>query len=711
MRIIHRGLVWVLALALVPAAEAEEAPPPSWREQAESAGLTAPVVERLARDGFAITDTTYRQSFEPYMEGRLPRFITADTLLHAANVLIEESLAGVEYAEASRLDLVLEQLWAGIDPKTADVGLSVDDLAAAQGKLRWVLGTALGLWGAPLPPETEAEARRIAEEVARIESAEEGAPVPWSLPDVLLDYGDFRPRGLYDGTARLRRYYRVVRLLQSVPFVLSDDRDFAALVLLAAHLGSDKSRKWTDVDRCRSFLRDPELAPPAVTRTLYELSWDVGDDALALPLEELRDEVLQDWAREHGQVARASEVALQIFPSSRLPDARLLESRRADEAGFGIGRIGLAIGALLGSTEAGRHLGPEERDIVDAQGAGPKAGAHGVDLYTAFLSCLGSLVEEAEPDAPALFRSGAWRRRALQSALSGWAAMRQALLLHVEPVSMTVGGVVELPSGLVEPVPEFYAGMAFFCLRAEDVLDGAFHEQAARARLAAVMEPLFVPHGGPFTEADRAQALEFARSMGRSLDLPANSMSEADLVRELQSAYERLVSRESLDKKLESYVERTVPSNLRNDWHTLRSACRQLEVLAHKQLRGVPFSAAQDAWIRDYWKELSGWLQAYDAMNPDDDAPRIGDVRTRWPASGEPPRHDLVGTGRPQALYVLYPWRGAVVLCQGAVTPYVEFESTTRMTNGEWLHELGTGAVQRRHLPEWLEGAYAREGR
>jgi len=59
-----------------------------------------------------------------------------------------------------------------------------------------------------------------------------------------------------------------------------------------------------------------------------------------------------------------------------------------------------------------------------------------------------------------------------------------------------------------------------------------------------------------------------------------------------------------------------------------------------------------------------------------------------------------VGIGRPVALYVLYPWNGGTVLCRGAVLPYHEFVSQTRLTDGEWRALLDSD--KRPTAPEWL---------
>ncbi|WP_407929787.1 DUF3160 domain-containing protein [Lentimonas sp. CC8] len=48
-----------------------------------------------------------------------------------------------------------------------------------------------------------------------------------------------------------------------------------------------------------------------------------------------------------------------------------------------------------------------------------------------------------------------------------------------------------------------------------------------------------------------------------------------------------------------------------------------------------------------------------------------------------------VGIGHPRILYVLYPHKGRIHSCIGAVMPYYEFiEPSVRLTDDEWLERL-----------------------
>ncbi|MFC1592258.1 DUF3160 domain-containing protein, partial [Thermodesulfobacteriota bacterium] len=123
-------------------------------------------------------------------------------------------------------------------------------------------------------------------------------------------------------------------------------------------------------------------------------------------------------------------------------------------------------------------------------------------------------------------------------------------------------------------------------------------------------------------------------------------------------------------------------------WTDLFNISRALEVIAHKQLRGVALNPAEEACIRSY-----GDMLDY-TRNPKDDVPEIVDICTSEAG------HLHAGIGRPRKIYVLYPWHGRNILCAGAILPYYEFASTDRLTDAAWKARLDSDS--RPPVPAWL---------
>jgi hypothetical protein len=130
-----------------------------------------------------------------------------------------------------------------------------------------------------------------------------------------------------------------------------------------------------------------------------------------------------------------------------------------------------------------------------------------------------------------------------------------------------------------------------------------------------------------------------------------------------------------------------------------------LEALAHKQLRGVPFSKEEQHFLIRYGEDLAG-IMLYGGnsfLTPRDDAPRIVDVyyNPNDPSALE------VGIARARALYVVYPAKGGEILCRGSVMPYYEFTHRQRLPDAEWKNLLDS--KDRPDLPSWIKPLAGRD--
>ncbi len=82
--------------------------------------------------------------------------------------------------------------------------------------------------------------------------------------------------------------------------------------------------------------------------------------------------------------------------------------------------------------------------------------------------------------------------------------------------------------------------------------------------------------------------------------------------------------------------------------------------------------------------------------DPKDVAPKFIDFYSNIQAGG----HLHVGVSRARAIYVLYPWKGETYLCLGAIMPYYEFVSPTRLTDQSWMTMLDSD--NRPPIPNWM---------
>lgn len=135
----------------------------------------------------------------------------------------------------------------------------------------------------------------------------------------------------------------------------------------------------------------------------------------------------------------------------------------------------------------------------------------------------------------------------------------------------------------------------------------------------------------------------------------------------------------------------------RERWELLSTITRKLEALAHKQLRGQPWTASEDDFLREYGPNLAHIMGYYgnSYIAPQDDAPRCAEVHRNLVRD----TGITVGVGRPRQIYVLYPWNGVEILCTGSVMTFYEAERRERSTDSEWKGWLDANQISQ---PAWL---------
>jgi hypothetical protein len=133
----------------------------------------------------------------------------------------------------------------------------------------------------------------------------------------------------------------------------------------------------------------------------------------------------------------------------------------------------------------------------------------------------------------------------------------------------------------------------------------------------------------------------------------------------------------------------------RERWDALAATARRLEALSHKQLRQQPWTRTEVDFITHYDGSLA-YIMGLIGPVPND-APRWAEVYRNQPKD-----YGLaVGVGRPRIIYVLYPWNGMEILCQGSVMSYYEYHSKERLTDAEWKQLLDS--PQAPAQPDWLQ--------
>jgi hypothetical protein len=423
---------------------------------------------------------------------------------------------------------------------------------------------------------------------------------------------------------------------------------------------------------------------------------------------------------------------IRLAPRAVLPEDDLFFALLHPEGQPGLPGLefpaGLAVASALGSPTARERLVALRdrswlRDVPLAEGSTWTAHAHRMRS---------ALLDAAEPDAPALFSSPAWQRKALRTALGSWALERNVWTLHSGPVMTVFGGPEQLP-GLVEPDPDVFARLAgmgrsvLAWMEGEEVDDEAMRIEYAdgvlgstRSAIASLLDPNGFPPPelrflldlekiGVLTEAERRVASEgvddraegvrklWRPDGGRDRDLEAETRAVRARLDPVLAACERWHARMTDLAAAAEGPARGTP--LRPKWECWIELCTRLELLAHKQLRQRPWSDEEVSFLKEYGTELAEIMgYSFGSLNhARDDAPRAASVV----CDPESTVMRVIGTGRPRELWVLYPHRGERVVCRGVVLSYYELDAEDAPTDAEWKAMLDSKEPPRE--PAWLD--------
>ena len=235
------------------------------------------------------------------------------------------------------------------------------------------------------------------------------------------------------------------------------------------------------------------------------------------------------------------------------------------------------------------------------------AGAHlgGSSLYHQYLECLQTLLAPPESAAPEVFHTAPWAVKQHQTcAAGGWAQLRHAQQLHSKETRFLLCLTDPPQPGFVEPVPDFFAGLA--------TLVG--HTR------------LFFDHAGalvPHPDGAVTALLDMAEKEGVSerWRLLAQSIQNG----------------ESLSPENEKLVQLFAPDQVKDlgsRWYSLEELCRSLQRLARAQLEGSPRSPADTKLILKFGDRLMEIAMFTNA--PPDDAPRVARCRSGRRRPGSP---------------------------------------------------------------------------
>ncbi len=676
--------------------------------------LTSAEQEQLNRNKILVSKKEVSQSFSVYLDRSLPTFITSDVVLNTYHVIFEQTLRQQEKAHAQDLEgATTESLKKLVQAKRAYLG-DAAQLEAARARGIFVLSVAVKLLDGDislLPKEMQAA---VVEESLKIEAAQ-GQHKPIQLgpvePDFQgFDYTVFRPVGFYAESLKLRNYFRATRWLQLIPHRLNHNNELLSYLLIS-DTGFRSRQDWNryGLQPHGAFMDGFSAVLESMGREPLDEQW--FKQSRALMSSEMKAAESAASTNDRLRTAPTPGDDLRILPSIGLPEDEAFW-KSSEVAGPPPSALEfaswldfpLANQLLLSSgRKARKPLLDATWPVGRASRANPTP-LRGWDQSTNGTVCWQHLkalrgLWQIDDRAPAFMKGVAWKTKTLQTISSSWAQQRHTWSLQ-QKMDISYNGIPELPTTFIEPVPDFFDGMAGTCQAMAEFADEIESKLGPLSETREEIENWRAKIANDtLLDSDRWQISNAMLELGVLTPLKRMNgiLSKAECAELCKDAMDVLSPKDFAGSQALLALGNNSP--LSNQWRTLAIWCYRLAVLANKQISSRDFTTDESDWLAGFGSAM-GQLMLYKGNSfeaPRDDAARVARLASD-PKTGEIWH---VGIGRPRVLFVLYPWRGTEILCRGSVMPYHETVDSVSLTDEEWRQRFK--GETRPPVPLWLK--------
>ena len=591
----------------------------------------------LAKNGFAIVPAQNEQLFTVYEKNdyqEFPSFVTCDLFLQLYHLYFDALLRDVEENCFLRLigDFCHEARQA-VAATMADNEL--------KGWLDTYFAVAIGLLN-EVEPVNDETARHEYQQVMKSENSISNYLGYYDVP---FEYSLFRPRGHYTRNDNLKRYFRTMMWLQTVPFQTTKEDDMRKAALLSQVVGTNNK-----LTRIYKTLNEPLTwlmgQPDDVS---IEEMWELQKNETDLKkLCEKVNELANRKTRIRPKYARTSPNKVRLMPQRYQPDAEVLQEMvdyDSDVSQRPVPR-GLDIFAAMGITAAERILIDELNEAKNWKQYSPmlktmKERMDSIDwqenVANQWIDALRTVADKAVDKAPYFMQTPEWSRKSLNAALASWAELKHDAILYAkQPMGAECGG-----GGLPDPVVKGYVEPCLpFWRKAAELIDQT-------AKLFKTYQ-LMTPRGESVTERIDETVAFLLKISEKELQGNVLSDEEYDQLKYIGATYENI----------------------------------SLELLREPN---------QDMWE---WANVEG---------TDRKIALIADVYTAN-ADNNPNKAILFeGVGLADEIYVVVPVDGRLYLMRGAVFSYRELTrpyGEQRLNDEEWQKMIEE--EPRLGVPEWM---------
>lgn len=485
--------------------------------------LTPAEKARLDSTGFMVSDRLQRdtmgKALHEIFKKDLPVAVTTDAILQALHASYDDILKTLEeHVLLDEIDNALAKAHAA----TAKVAVGTDPMAAqARGDADLYLTVARSLLaGNAVKAQGGAAIDEAASKLLALVAKEQMAGTTIFGSERVMDFSQFKPRGHYNDTEALKRYFRAVMWLGRVDlrfaepdankgvWVYRPRQVMAAVVLQQAVDAGAAAQHVQTADDLLSLMVGPidYITLQGVAALIKDQKWETASDVGKLTPTQADALVnklaggaygTQKIASHYLETNPHSEVPTPLPPSFALLGQRfIIDSQvfsnvvydRVMHKGQKVQRVlpdPLDVAFALGNSQAAVHLEkgfgqyPYQgalhtvRWLVDQHDATFWQG----NLYNLWLDGLRAMNPPTTDNTyPFALRTPAWRDKVLNTQLGSWAQLRHDTLLYAKQ-SYTGSVACEHPSAWVEPYPAFFAKMAKISAVAKQTLVNATPKQ------------------------------------------------------------------------------------------------------------------------------------------------------------------------------------------------------------------------------------------
>ena len=610
---------------------------------------------RLAQNGFAIVPAQHEQLFHVYEQNDyscFPSFVTTDLYLQLFHLYFDCMLREIEenklHAMMTKLSLSMYlKLYQQANSTDNEEIKSLATYDAAFFAIAYELFTGASIGTSDFQAITKPEVKRV------MDSKNDFSDFIEDYQNVMFSYSLFRPRGHYSRNENLKKYFRGMMWLQSVPFGLDEEISLRRAIVMADALNNEKNAQ-KDYDQLNVLLNylmgsADNLSIPQVQAEIKKIGKPLREllsDANAIAtIKKNLDEIGEKQTRIRPKFEMTSHNKVCLMPQRYQPDAEVLQemvdydndpTKRATPKG-------LDFFAAMGVSPAEQILIEEGQQWKDFKPMLTKMKTRMQEINwdetiaTQWMNAL-KVVSDKADNQPYFMGTPEWDKKNLNAMLASWAELKHDAILYAkQPFGAECGG-----GGLPDPVVMGYVEPNVgFWKKAIELLDNTSKLLKEQGMLTEKVDDA--------TTRIREEAEFLLRTSEKELRGEALAEEEYDQIKCMGATFENI----SLDL------------------------------------------------LRQPNQSLMGWD---DVQGADKKVALIADVYTAN-AKNNPDKSVLFeGVGLADEIYVIVEIEGCLYIARGAVLSYREFTQPMdlqRLTDEEWQKQLEQ--EPRKGVPSWMK--------